>query len=403
MDARTVLGDIHQVLSSEPANSFDGCLTDPPYGLKFMGKDWDHGIPSSETWREVLRVLKPGAFLLAFGGTRTHHRLMVAIEDAGFELRDCLMWIFGSGFPKGLDIGKALDKQAGAQRKIVGPRVYADGTPGHFANSDKYAQDSCTRGKQMGETKLDSLPATDAAKLWNGYNVALKPAWEPIILAMKPIEGTFAQNVLKWGTGGLAVDACRIPVSDAQYQRNCSGDRGHDENRTRQMDFAMTGGSSSDGGRWPANLLLNEEAAVQLDEQTGVLTSRPWDGKRNTPKTKNVLGDYESRQEQAKPGDSGGASRFFYCSKSSPSERGKGNNHPCCKPIRLCSYLARLILPPTSPTHDCRLLIPFCGSGSEMLGAWEAGWDSCLGIDNHQPYLDIAARRLDAKLTEALG
>jgi hypothetical protein len=185
------------------AESIDSIVTDPPYGLSFMDKNWDHGVPGVPFWSEALRVAKPGAHLLAFGGTRTFHRLACAIEDAGWEIRDCVMWVYGSGFPKSHDVSKAIDKAAGAERIGGTPKVYADGTKGSWRNaqSDKYAQDKYTQSAT--HEKLHTAPATPLAQQWQGWGTALKPAWEPIIVARKPLVGTVAQNVQAYGTGRL--------------------------------------------------------------------------------------------------------------------------------------------------------------------------------------------------------
>ena len=339
-------GDVSLELPKYPENTFDGCLCDPPYGLGFMGKSWDHGVPSVEVWREVLRVLKPGATLMAFGGTRTWHRLACAVEGAGFELRDTMMWITGQGFPKSLNLG-------------------------------------------------------------NGYGTALKPAWEPILLAMKPLDGTFAENALKWGVAGLAIDACRIEAQDnlngGAYSggmrptsaMGCTGEAGG----TNSMLGAGGGRLPPDkfkqpGGRWPANLILDEEAAEMLDGQTGEIKSGFFSGHRNKAKTKNTFGEFEIRDENAsRPANSGGASRFFYCAKASRKERGEGNTHPTVKPLALCTYLARLILPPPRDLPRC-VLVPFAGSGSEAMGCEAAGWDLVVGIEKEPAYVEIAKGRV---------
>jgi DNA modification methylase len=213
---RLLTGDCLERMRELPDCSVDCICTDPPYGLSkdgrrgFMGKEWDRGVPGPEYWREALRVAKPGCWLTSFGGTRTHHRLTAAIEDAGWEIRDCLMWLYGTGMPKGLDISKALDKQAGAERKVVGVagrtgsgRTCMNDAPGNGRKQDYLA------GEYM-----ETLPATDLARLYDGYNVALKPSYEPIVLARKPLPGTVAQNVQQYGTGGLNIDATRIPTDD---------------------------------------------------------------------------------------------------------------------------------------------------------------------------------------------
>jgi len=185
-------GDCREVMATLDAESVDAIVSDPPYGLSFMGKGWDHGVPGVEFWAEALRVAKPGAHLLAFGGTRTYHRLACAIEDAGWEIRDCVMWVYGSGFPKSHDVSKAIDKAAGAEREVIGPP-----TPGGQGNGNAYGA-------------ITRPPATAPATAWQGWGTALKPAWEPIIVARKPLVGTVAENVLTHGTGAINVDGCRV-------------------------------------------------------------------------------------------------------------------------------------------------------------------------------------------------
>ena len=260
--------DVLDALRAMPDNSFHGCLTDPPYGLSFMGHQWDHGVPSAEVWREVLRVLRPGAHLLAFGGTRTFHRLTCAIEDAGFEVRDCLMWLYGSGFPKSHDVSKALDRDAAAG-------------------------------------------ATEAARQWAGHGTALKPAWEPIIVARKPLEGTVAQNVQRWGCGALAIDASRVGHSEPAKTASRTAPR----YSGRTMANGVRGGeqpaiaSADPLGRWPANVILGEEAGAALDAQSGTLQAR---GNKTPSTSKKALGAVYGKYGPASSGpDSGGASRFF--------------------------------------------------------------------------------------------
>jgi DNA modification methylase len=354
-------------------NSFHGCLSDPPYGLSFMGKQWDKGVPSAETWAEVLRVLKPGSFLLAFGGTRTYHRLTCAIEDAGFEIRDCLMWLYGSGFPKSHDVSKAIDKAAGEKRpRIAHPRTGQTNAYGSFSGSMEICE-----------------PATPDALRFSGYGTALKPAWEPIIVAMKPCEGTFAQNAVTHGVAGLNIEAGRIAGVDTTTIHNSSSSymTGRIGQKQPTQEQYTTGSTL---GRWPANVLMDENAAAMLDEQSGESKSRAsgydWTESRNdnpTRITRNIKSGVHF-------GDSGGASRFFYVAKASRKERGEGNTHPTVKPIKLAEYLARLILPP----DNGRLLIPFSGSGSEMLGAKRAGWRSITGIELNPEYTQIAEKRL---------
>jgi site-specific DNA-methyltransferase (adenine-specific) len=362
-------------------NSIETCITDPPYGLEFMAKEWDHGVPGVPFWEQVLRVLKPGGSLLAFGGTRTHHRLMVAIEDAGFELRDCLMWLYGSGFPKSHDISKAIDK---------------------------------------------SNPATEDAKTWNGWGTALKPAWEPILLAMKPREGTFAENALEHGVSGLNIDGTRLPIRDDERQLidNRSGvsddKRGTIYHRGFGIKEAGEKFISHQQGRWPANLILDEEAAKLLDEQSGnrkaggelVGTAPSRSGEHETYHLypdKRIFNSYS---------DYGGASRFFYVAKAHRSERNAGldmgdetvndgrntpidnpyqrgetlrqNLHPTIKPLSLMRYLVRLTKTPTGGM----VLDPFMGSGSTGMACMIEGRDF-IGIEIDKTYLETARQRIE--------
>jgi len=245
---QVLVGDMRQVLQTVPANSVDAIVTDPPYGLAFMGKGWDAQVPGPEYWREALRVAKPGAHLLAFGGTRTAHRLACAIEDAGWELRDCLSWLYGSGFPKSHDVSKAIDREAGAERTIVSrPGVKSGCSP----DMNTYAP-----GLNAGFQQRELLaPATPAAAQWNGWGTALKPAWEPIYLARKPLVGTVASNVLAHGCGGLNVDGCRIETSETLGRFNHARTEGTSYVVQREDKLIDNSGGL---GRWPANLCLDE-------------------------------------------------------------------------------------------------------------------------------------------------
>src|SRR6185312_518845 len=197
------LGDCREVRSALPDNSVDTIITDPPYGLEFMGKGWDKGVPGVEFWKEFLAVAKPGAMLLAFGGTRTFHRMTAAIEDSGWEIRDCMMWLYGSGFPKSLNISKAIDKAKGVERDVVG--ISANDRPASQVKGGKAFDRGLDEGQEH-QPLMITAPATDLAKQWDGWGTALKPAWEPIIVAMKPLDGTFAENAEKWGVAGINVD-----------------------------------------------------------------------------------------------------------------------------------------------------------------------------------------------------
>lgn len=249
---RLMIGDCLERMRQLPATTFTAVVTDPPYGLKFMGREWDHGVPGVPFWAEALRICKPGAILLAFGGTRTYHRLTCAIEDAGWEIRDCLMWLYGSGFPKNHDISKAIDKAAGAKREVVGQ--YGQGFR---------AVGSGLEGWQCSAHSVDkgiTAPATDAAKQWDGWGTALKPAFEPVVLAMKPLDGTFAHNALTHGVAGLNIDGGRVGLK-GKKRPSGSGDRRHgniySQDSWTQEQMANGGNTTPTQGRWPANLILS--------------------------------------------------------------------------------------------------------------------------------------------------
>lgn len=349
-------------LDEEPDNAFDSCVTDPPYGLSFMGRAWDHGVPGVPFWAEHLRVLKPGAYLLAFGGTRTFHRLTCAIEDAGFEIRDCIMWVYGSGFPKSLDVGKAFDKAAGAMREVVGVKTYADGTIAHNGENrhEGYVRPFMENPEWQG-TKI-TAPASDLAKQWDGWGTALKPAWEPIIVARKPLVGTVAANVQAYGTGAINIDACRVPGTDNTTKAwRGAGDRDREQYRTGTSGKPVP----TDVGRFPANLIHDGSEEVEAEFAKA--------GERKTGKGGGGnMGFHGGANGDADPdrgfGDTGSASRFFYCAKASKADRGEGNNHPTVKPNALMRYLTRLVTPPGGIVLD-----GFCGSGSTLKAARDVG------------------------------
>ena len=438
MPARTRIlrGDVREVLGKLPEASFDACLCDPPYGLTankrggsgaasvnlnsaygrarigtgngaggFMGKKWDAEIPGPEAWAEILRVLKPGAFLLAFGGTRTHHRLMCAIEDAGFEIPDCLMWLYGSGFPKSLNVALAIDKaargvpQGGADPTSVNHGKYKGGCSEENERGQGFGAGPGQFMREAG-AKTDREFVPEAAR-WSGYGTALKPAWEPVIVAMKPCDGTYAENALRHGVAGLNVDGCRIETAEslnggAYAKAGCDRHDGAENWRYRRNGDA--GDFQQPTGRWPANVILDEEAGRLLDEQSGDRSSTRASGNPNNPTHRELPGQafsWGGKRTTHDYRDSGGASRFFYCAKASPKERGPGNTHPTVKPLKLTEYLARLILPPKRDTPR-RLVVPFAGSGSEIIGARRAGWDEIVGVEIEREYIRIARTRLAA-------
>jgi len=387
-------GDCREVMKIFPENSIDTILTDPPYGLKFMGKDWDHGVPGVPYWAEALRVAKPGAFLLAFGGTRTYHRLTCAVEDAGWEIRDCIMWLYGSGFPKSHDISKAIDKAAGAERKIEGYYKISGMTPGrpNFGAADR--SNGQGMGFRPGEISITS-PATDAAKQWQGWGTALKPAWEPIIIAMKPLDKTFINNALTWDVAGLNIDGCRIQ-GDANYQ---NGNYNYERKKIYGQVYGWKDSEKfvrcapHNQGRWPANVIFDEPAAEMLDEQSGILTSGGTGGGGNT-----FHGQEYKRPQKTREGDSGGASRFFYTAKAAPNERGEDNNHPTVKPLDLMKYLCKLTATPSGGV----ILDPFMGSGTTLLAAREMGRKS-IGIEIDLHSCQIAKNRMKQGMLNFAG
>jgi site-specific DNA-methyltransferase (adenine-specific) len=326
-----------------------------------MGKAWDTHTPRGfqawcEAWgKEALRVLKPGGHLLAFGGTRTYHRLTSGIEDAGFEIRDSLHWLYGSGFPKSLDVSKAIDKAGGAERERI---PYTGGfQPGasQAVNADL--------GARYAGTRQVTAPATEHAKTWKGWGTALKPAHEPIVLARKPLQGTVAANVLQYGTGALNVDGCRVGAESRTY-RPAGTTRSASMVRVPAEKVGVSGEEVTVSGRWPANVLLDGEAAGILDEQ------------------------------------SDGASRFFpvfkYQAKAGKRERPEvdGVKHPTVKPVELMRWLVRLVTPPGGLVLD-----PFAGSGATLEAAQLEGMRA-IGIELTAEYLPLIEQRL-AKYAEA--
>lgn len=369
-------GDCLDALRQLPDASVDAVVTDPPYGLSFMGKRWDYDVPSVEIWAECLRVLKPGGHLLAFAGTRTQHRMAVRIEDAGFEIRDMIAWVYGSGFPKSLDVSKAIDKAAGAEREVVG----VAGKSGSVRNS--------MMGDFAGGEYMQTAPATDAARQWQGWGTALKPALEPITVARKPLSGTVAETVLAHGTGALNIDGCRVEALDG-YVENAVTQGINTAQTSYAPAVARRTFEPSQSGRWPANLIHDGS-----EEVTGLL---------------------------------GEAARFFYCPKASKKDREEGlegfqaihrangnkwtdqdyrvergerplsaesgprrNNHPTVKPTDLMRYLCRLVTPPGGTVLD-----PFMGSGSTGKAAILEGF-RFIGCEREANYLAIAQARIES-------
>ncbi len=483
-------GDCREIL---PQLKGTGMITDPPYELGFMGKDWDkQGVSfQKETWQIVRESCLPGAMLLSFGGTRTFHRIACAIEDAGWELRDTIMWVYGSGFPKSLDISKAIDKQKGThpdksrefasyirrRRKDLNIKLIeaddfvCDGTTNYSWFEGRPAGQRLPRlaeyerlkellqldtqfddfigeaerevvGKTnrcVGKSQIESpyygsakipeesnlltIPATPEAQLWSGYGTALKPAYEPILVCMNPLDGTFANNALKHGVAGLNIDGCRVPYVNENPniggRLNAKmGGQGYGfklEGRTDELTL------ENQRGRFPANIILdNSEEVLALFPQTKSGNLLPHHNKGGTSN----IGTFKIRNRKDEfgtfGGDSGSAARFFYCAKASKSERNAGcggldarqmdesrkegnpggdnprnrgvrrvqNNHPTVKPLALMKYLVKLISPP----KDAVIIDPFMGSGTTLLACKELGI-KCIGIDTDEYNCEIAAKR----------
>lgn len=349
-------GDCLAVLPTLPADSIDAVATDPPYELNFMGRRWDRtGVAfRPETWAAVALAMKPGAHLVAFGGARTYHRLACAIEDAGFEIRDAIMWHYGSGFPKSHDVSKALDRAAGAERF---------GTNGDVL----------------------TISATDAARQWAGWGTALKPATEIIVLARKPLsEPTIAANVLRWGTGALHIDACRVPASEpVQSAAGCVGFGQRDDGYK-----AGTGREYKTSARWPPNMAHDGstevmQAFARFGEHAAGGNIRP---SCPSSKTQAIYGEFADRTCWGSYLDTGTAARFFYCAKADDSDR-LGSRHPTVKPVALMRWLVRLITPPGGMVLD-----PFAGSGTTGMACLAEGVD-CVLIEREAEYVaDIKAR-----------
>jgi DNA modification methylase len=391
-----LLGDCLEQMAALPDSSIDSIVTDPPYGLSFMGKKWDYDVPSVDIWKECLRVLKPGGHLLVFAGTRTQHRMATNIEDAGFEIRDMIAWVYGSGFPKSMDVSKAIDKAAGAEREVVGTKL---GLPG-YSLTDGAPGGVAMKGNLDGSLRngaaecVITAPATPEAQQWAGWGTALKPALEPITVARKPFKGTVAANVLEHGTGAINVDECRISADGEDFS-NIKGRPLMKINNRRTDDESLNGAAQQEAlrklqqlGRWPANLIHDgsDEVVRLFPQSNSNATPRNRSPKADRTQWRNGGAEYSDTTEY---GDTGSAARFFYCAKTSKRERGEGNTHPTVKPIALMRYLCRLVTPASGIVLD-----PFMGSGSTGIAALQEGF-SFIGIERELEYMAIAQRRIE--------
>jgi site-specific DNA-methyltransferase (adenine-specific) len=379
-----------------------------------MGKSWDaSGVAYDVTvWQECLRVLKPGGHLLSFGGSRTYHRMACAIEDAGFQIRDQIMWVYGSGFPKSLNIGKAIDKAAGAEREVVGtwrPQGTARLVGGK--NPDGIFTDPLN-AELKGELPI-TIPATAEAEVWDGWGTALKPAHEPIVLARKPLDGTVANNVLKHGVGGLNIDGCRVDGRESDQSRGAKETSNvYSKISVQSLDNAYP----KELGRFPANFIHDgSDEVLQLFPDTKGGTWNTTKGARHFNNDGEPTGYATSKSDSS----TGSAARFFYCAKASKKDRNEGldgfaekqvhrygagigegltpnapandkNHHPTVKPTDLMRYLCRLITPPNGTVLD-----PFTGSGSTGKAATLEGFNF-IGIEQSVEYIEIAKARIES-------
>ena len=391
-------------------NSVDSIVTDPPYELGFMGKKWDAtGIAFNvDVWREAYRVLKPGGHLLAFSGSRTYHRMAVAIEDAGFEIRDQIMWVYGSGFPKSMAIDKQLDKHLGVEREVVGRN------PNSRENSTK--DNTLFESGTVGKTDYITKPSSEEAKKWEGWGTALKPAHEPIVLARKPLEGTVVNNILTYGVGGINIDDSRVPGESIPINK-LEMWSGFGEKVKPEYEQEM-----NNKGRFPANLIHDgSEEVIELFPRA---KGGAYPAKRGKAVSTTFASGQETEGGFRAMGDDGSAARFFYCAKANKRDRNDGldgfevkrpdtrtktgmgtfdekgvaaqtNHHPTVKPIALMQYLVRLITPPTGIVLD-----PFMGSGSTGKACMYEGF-SFIGIDQSEEYVKISQARIDFAIKDS--
>lgn len=370
---RVIQGNILRFAAHYKGPFFDAVLCDPPYELGLMGSAWDSSRVSfhKETWAAIASLLLPGAHLMIFGGARTFHRIAVAVEDAGLEIRDVISWVYaGNSMPKGVDVSKAIDKHLGLEREVIGTKkIYTFNNEGNIYRDDNYKPD-------IEKLSQVTAPVSDLAQAWDGYNTALIPAWEPVILARVPFKSSVAENIIYNGTGALNIDACRIPANG------------------EKLGGGSTSGSHADHAGWRRPWMESKEALDAKAERSRQQIAK---SERLGRWPKNFIHDDSDQVKEAFGKTNEQASRFFYSPKASQKERSGGlsgrNPHPTVKPIALTQYLATLILPP-SRVGQRKLLVPFCGSGSEMIGALNAGWDWVVGVELQKEYAETARQRL---------
>lgn len=416
------LGNCLDTLKTYPDNSIDSIVTDPPYGISFMSKKWDYDVPSVEIWQECLRVLKPGGYLLSFASTRTQHRMAVNIEDAGFTIKDCITWVYSSGFPKSHNVSCAIDKSFGHPN-----RGRAIPTASTYQASDVDKENKLTSNEVA-----PYEPITDEAKAWQGWGTALKPAMEMITMAQKPIKGTIANNVLEWGTGAINIDATRVPMDEDDFAKLSAGvekirERGGVMDNSWKNSSDLLGANPANPlGRWGANFIH--------DGSQEVLDLFPTDTKKtsfvgaSSRKRNSCVGldkdtlRYGASNAPNNYGDNGSAARFYYCSKANKKDRNEGleglepkqyshdgretrnetayqrndsvaaNHHPTVKPTDLMCYLVRMVTRLGGTVLD-----PFMGSGTTGKAAMREGMNF-IGCELDAEYLAIAEKRIQYEL-----
>jgi len=383
-------GDCLEEMKLIPENTIDAIVTDPPYGLSFMGKKWDYKVPGVEVWQECLRILKPGGYLLSFAGTRTQHRMAVNIEDAGFEIRDMIAWVYGSGFPKSLNIGKAIDKLQGNERIIDTHYVAPDGK-WRDCNNHKPNEEIRNPETSYGYKTSGFRPLDRGESEWEGWGTALKPAMEPITVARKPLsEKTVVENVLKWGTGGINIDDSRVETED-NLDRGAYSENKQTNGEWGTMHNFVGKEFEQPQGRFPANFIHDgsDEVTDQFPDKAGAFSpvkagQKGFGGE--------IYGKYAQAGDDGATfhGDGlGSAARFFYCAKASKSERGKNNNHPTVKPISLMEYLVKLV-----SCEGALILDPFAGSGTTGMACVNTN-RNFTGIELDDKYFEIAKKRIE--------
>jgi len=422
MTWQVINGSSAEILKTYPDNSFDCVVTDPPYGINFLGKSWDSNTGDKEVYEQCFRVLKPGGHLLAFSAARTYHHLAMSVEMCGFEIRDQIMWIYGSGFPKSQDIGRQIDKAAGKKDPNYGSKKtdkQGNESVADFANGVRCGKCNKTFNAEIiKDCKEESCgmkytPQTDEGKQWSGWGTQLKPAHEPIVMARKPVIGSIRENVLEHGTGAINIDACRVEYENEKDMEAAGLNWNKTGYETGGPRFVGSGAENESvikpkekknniniEGRFPANVIhdgSDEVVSMFPHSTSGARKSTHKIKGLDTGEQRAVFGDdaisgkYNVQPFTDAPAEEGSAARFFYCPKVSGKERHIGtaeNNHPTVKPIELMKYLIKLVTPPNG-----HILDPFNGSGSTGCAAVELGFDYT-GIELDPNYVEIATKRI---------